>query len=136
MQEQLVSFETSVLAKSKGFVKTGNWMGFVDKFYHPRTGTLLSMGRTGRPPFNTLIYAPTQSLMQRWLREVHEIHINIQMLYQCNIEPAEFEGWIIYIAGESFETNYEINKDLISKVFKSYEEALEYGLFEMLKLIK
>ena len=74
--------------------------------------------------------------LQRWLREVHKIHINIQMLYQCNIEPAEFEGWIIYIAGESFETNYEINKDLISKVFKSYEEALEYGLFEMLKLIK
>jgi len=112
-----------------------------DKEFQPRTFSTMwtfrgLIGEGKKVAINKTCESNLLNEIQKWLREVHKIHINTQMLYQCNVEPAEFEGWIIYIVGESFETNYEINKDLISRVFKSYEEALEYGLLEMLKLIK
>ena len=74
--------------------------------------------------------------LQQWLREVYNIHINITKVYECSKSPAKFDGWNIYIAGKDFETSFEINNSLISKYFNTYEEALESGLLEALKLIK
>lgn len=79
---------------------------------------------------------PTQSLLQKHLRETYDIHINITKVYDCSKSPAIFEGWCIHIAGKTFETNYTINDMLISKSFESYEDALEVGLQESVLLIK
>lgn len=125
MEDQLVTFETAKLAKEVGFdipqdrcyVNEGTPGVIYHRLYLRKGDTLLA-------------YLPTQSLLQKWLREVHTIHINISKVYKCNETPAKFDGWNIYIAGKNFETNYEINNTLISKHFKTYEEALESGLQE------
>ncbi len=69
--------------------------------------------------------APTQSLLQKWLREVHLISIkvddftyNSKIRYDVNVVPLGSQ------------------EDTPSEVLKSYEEALEKGLQEALKLIK
>jgi hypothetical protein len=129
MTDQLISFETAILAKEKGFnISCSTY------FRENKSTTTNSCMRLGMEGIK--YYAkPTQSLLQKWLREVHNIHINITKLYECSKEPAIFEGWSIYIAGRTFETNYPINKDLLTKVFKTYKEALEKGLIEALKLL-
>lgn len=64
----------------------------------------------------------TQSLLQRWLREKHNIHIGTV----CNnLQDLLFSSEIIYI-GDCLVTN----------THKTYEKALEEGLYEALKLIK
>ena len=68
--------------------------------------------------------------IQKWLREVHGIHINITKVYECSKTPAKFDGWNIYIAGKDFETEFKINSALISEYFDTYEEALEAGIWE------
>ena len=130
MKDEIIKFETAKLAKENGYLKINGWMGFVDKFYHPRTKTLLSMGRTGKTPFNDLIYAPTQSLLQRWLREKHDIFVTVSIPY------SEFGKY----SSEVWENNLEDGVKILAidgmTVFTSYEESLEEGLLEALKLIK
>ena len=58
--DELVSFETAKLAKEKGFdVPTD--------FCYEKSGNLVRVGS---------ISAPTQSLLQRWLREEERIEVN------------------------------------------------------------
>lgn len=124
MKENIVSFQVAKLAKEKGFTLQTNPFGYVTKFYRPSTGTLLSYGRTGRSKLNTLIYAPTQSLLQKWLREVHNLHITIDYnksgKFNCRL-------------CDEVENNLSIK--LFGEYFNSYEEALEVGLYQALKLV-
>lgn len=65
--------------------------------------------------------APTQSLLQKWLRDVHNIYVRVDSV---SINSHYF--WIrIFPHYISFGKNV-----------KTYEDALEVGLFEALKLIK
>ena len=70
----------------------------------------------------TIYEAPTQSLLQKWLREEHNIHITITSISQ--------ESWQYHITkpGQRLGDNYEED-------FYTYEEALESGLHQALKLI-
>lgn len=123
MQEQIISFKTAELAREKGFRNSGKMMGYVTKFYRPSTQTLLSYGRTGRSKISDLIYAPTQDLLQKWLREVHNIHITIFSKSQ--------ESWMYRITkkGQSLE------EGLYGEDFYLYDEAREEALFQSLKLL-
>lgn len=105
--------------------------------------------------------APTQSLLQRWLRETHNIHINIRYeeYVQQNIgykffhydisngvftdvtENQELFGDLLEECSEEIPGNH-LNDEEFSKLifdrnfaFKTYEDALEHGLQEALKLI-
>lgn len=81
--------------------------------------------------YQDTISLPTQSLLQKWLRETHNIHITIES-YHClgNDKPfglgidAMFDGVWDYVAYPG-DTNFD-----------TYEDALEIGLIEGLKLIK
>jgi hypothetical protein len=111
MEDKLISLETAKLAKEKGF--NGNY-GY----------------------FNEVWMAPTQSLLQRWLREVHNIHIVMNTIYDYSKTPEEFDGWSIYIGLNSRkDIKSDINDKLISIYFNTYEEALEKGLLEVLNLL-
>lgn len=86
------------------------------------------------PARNIMFQAPTQSLLQKWLRETHNIHCSSW----CN---ASGWAWEIkktngtHISIMNIDGNVEgTNPD--SGVFDTYEESLENGLFEALKLIK
>ena len=72
--------------------------------------------------------APTQSLLQKWLKDVHDIQ-----LYVVPVGHSDFSIKYYYyqILGKDCSTGkHKINR------FITYEEALEAGLIEALKLIK
>ena len=108
MKEQLISFETAKLAKEKGY-KLDIWLNYIDP----------------------IINFPTQSLLQKWIKDVNKIHI----------EPI-FQGWADL--HHSYHCKVHFIKDGIWEYFLAtkgkdnliYEEALEIGLQEALKLIK
>jgi hypothetical protein len=66
----------------------------------------------------------TQSLLQRWLRETHGLHIHLYFIDNVLGYQATITDIISNI--ELFE----------SKCFVPYEQALEEGLYKALELIK
>lgn len=146
MEETLISLEAGKLAKEKGF----DWK--VESYYHKSNGketpyTRKSIGyRTDEivctnwndgqgsyptSPNEVNCSAPTQSLLQKWLRDVHNLHIRIQpMLRFDQIYPSKYTSHI-EVPFDPFKhkpNNYQIGD--------TYEEALEKALIEALKLIK
>ena len=110
MKEQLIGFETAKLAKEKGFKRLCD-------FSYDEDGMI-----TGNCEQVYNFVAPTQSLLQKWLREKHKIHIELQ----CDSNYYKYFILIYY------KTNcvFSLDDSLI------YEEALEIGLQEALKLIE
>ena len=156
MKEQLITFETAKLAKDKGFKISCEYAYYYRKehfiedvrnhgddikveYIPPRLCKTKSIneekfyGRSNHEIF--VCEAPTQSLLQKWLREEHDIYINLQRMFECNVDPAKFEGFIIHIGCKTFEMEYSINKELKNLYFNTYEQALEEGLKEGLNLI-
>jgi len=118
MIEQLISFETAKLAKEKGVSIYGYlqdvWLG--NKYKGKKEIMVFGLGNSS--------VLPTQSLLQKWLREVHNIDIDLQK---------HSSGYIAVL-----RVHYTIsgNKIIKTSLFNTYEEALEKGLVEGLKLIK
>ena len=149
MEDTRVTFETAKLAKEKGFnervhyfykVKSENDIelygctrkqlvglkGYV-RIYHK-----VRDYHTNKEKLNAKLYrcsAPTQSVLQKWLREVHNIHFEIKPIFDVkdNLKPYHISV-IKNPSGKDFE--YEIVGSL-----DTYEEALEIGLQKALKLI-
>lgn len=76
---------------------------------------------------------PTQSVAQKWLREIRGVYVYVEpvigkrwKLSFCDFNvPTEESDWM----------ENEINKGNGYKVYVTYEDALEAGLQEALKLI-
>ena len=132
MQEELISFETAKLAKKKGF-ELNKYLSIDDE--NPRNLNSNFNPRNYQPWYFDL----TQSLLQKWLREVHGIYVNSDhdlnpkgdgILYHTNWgyinAPTAGPRNTWYRTGGGYSENEE---------FKTYEEALEVGLQEALKLI-
>lgn len=129
MEEELISFETANLAKEKGFDTT---FGFA--FYFDEEKWVPSLYIYTKEEKHLYIARPSQSLLQRWLREVHNIHIYIEPFWanekvskNIKITPESYCPWVIY--------DY-IEEDDAPEFYETYEQALEAGLQEALKLIK
>lgn len=118
MEEQVISFETAKLAKEKGFnIKTlfaYNLLGVTNNSFK------IYRGKDFDEFSNTFCFTPTQSLLQKWLREEHNLHIELQY-------------------GKINKYYYLVFKNDVcefsSCISLNYEEALEIGLLEALKLI-
>ena len=86
MEEQLISFETAKLAKEKGF----DWICRV--FYEDWDNNELHepispSDFNNEHVWEKTISAPTQSLLQKWLREVHDIKMCVS--YTC-VDDSEY----------------------------------------------
>ena len=120
MKEQLISFETAKLAKEKGFDIE------VNQYFKEAFPENL-MNHNVNCNFNKYIElccsAPTQSLLQKWLREIfgYEVLLDIDLNLDYFVCIKHRDKGLLF---ESKNT------------FKTYEEALEKGLQESLKLIK
>lgn len=101
MEDVLINFKTAKLAEEKGF----------DFDYIVNNELTI----------HSLI---TQSLLQKWLREVHNI---VVLIHQYSDTKRYF-----YLTNEEY--NFECDWNKLS--YETYEEALEIGLRENLKLIK
>lgn len=128
MTEEFVTLETAKLLKEKGFKED------VFTFYEVdcvEGDMILSETYDESENFNEkndCLSAPTQSLAQKWLRETKNIHICI---YNC-------------ACGYGYEISKVNGTHITSSVYEGpndggkwdiYEEALEAGLQEALKLI-
>lgn len=124
MEDTRVTFETAKLAKEKGFKipTTVMYKGNEKSYGHNNEWGIDEKRLDGKFPYtNQQWYSiPTQSFLQKWLREEHNIHL---IAYKnINIDGYDW----CYITTDGI-TN--INS------YKTYEEALEVGLQEALKLI-
>ena len=144
MQEQRVSYNTAVLAKEKGFdIVVSEWYDetgvlitetsdeHVECMYD--NGDILCFRNGDIPNIST---APTQTLLQKWLREVHDIHIDIT--YSGDKDPDFDYNWeILYFKGtDKHKYNNAIRKTSNKMLGNNcYEEALEEGLYQALLLI-
>lgn len=138
MTDQLISFETAKLAKEKGFdipvlYAFDDDNGEILSSYSSSVFSPLNYNSSGHKHSR-----PTQSLLQRWLREQHKLYVHMfsivtregVILWACDVydhtktDPEDED----YVA-------YEWQRELA--MFKTdYESALEQGLQEALKLIK
>lgn len=107
MKDHLITFATSKLALQKGF--------------NLPPELLISNSNVYSNHFDI----PTQSLLQKWLRENHKIYINIITSFSNN--------QIIY-TNEIYDALFCSLKT--SNHFNSYEKALEESLYEALLLLK
>ena len=119
LKEKLISFETAKLAKEKGFHISSRGEGMGKRVFI--NGELVNTIFSSKDH----IHAPTQSLLQKWLREVHNVSIKIDDYYTNS--RVRFDYNICELGSQ---------EDNPVGVFETYEEALEIGLYQALKLIK
>ena len=138
MEETLVIYEIAKLLKEKGFDEYC-FKGYITKTQNLTSLRQIDFDKCSEVEEKELFYefffknsevindysitAPTQSLAQKWLREVHNIHIELQfdtISYGYRIfNPFKSEDYFT-------DWKYETWK---------YEECLEASLQEALKLI-
>jgi len=125
MQEKLISPKTAKRVKEKGFDEPckfvidnwGNIECWEDDFDELHKNSFK----------NASVYysAPTQSLLQKWLREVNNINIVIQY-WTGNPKPHK----------PVLHYKTTVNENFFGEHYITYEDALEAGLFEALNLIE
>ena len=130
MEDTRVTFETAKLAKEKGFYQEPNrrkvpYYNYKGEFNGDVTDFLRKYLREEDTSEVESVSAPTQSLLAKWLREEYNIIVLV-----------DYEGIDGYYY--KFYSYKEGNKnyDASDKNYNTYEEALEAGLQEALKLIK
>lgn len=168
MKEEPITLPTAKLAKDKAF----DWP--VEDFYPTRgnfptnsegyqTERIVSSNwNDGQGNYPTradevICSAPSQSLLQKWIREKY--NIDIVVIPESNVIQEKYYWYMIFMGGKEVydwqkrfgdiltkaEQDIEgdhLNDELFNKflyednfAFKTYEEALEFALQEVLKLI-
>ena len=131
MEDTRVTFETAKIAKEKRFPQEPNrrkvpYYNYKGEFNGDVTDFLRKYLREEDTSDVESVSAPTQSLLAKWLRERYNIHVTSQI------------GNLDFINTYHHDIRYIDKNKFICKVkgnFKTYEEALEIGLQEALKLI-
>ena len=130
IEEQFVSFDTAKMLKEAGFDvpctsqysegKSIWYVGYPDNFNQDDFG----------------YSRPTQALAARWLREAHGIHVssNIFMDSANDADGNIVDEWTFW-SFDLFDNSGRIIEESDDR-YDSYEEALEAGLKEAVKLIK
>ena len=142
MEDEIVSFETAMLLKEKGFNEPcSHYYENNDLYklaYYHGEGT--GFVRNNSPIDGRFLCekmqctAPTQSLAQKWLRETRNITFNAN--------PHSNDGKIIYVVtikviSSNKYIDFNVMMDTSNKaiMFDNYEEAIESGLKYCLKSI-
>ena len=137
MKEELVSHNTAVLAEEKGFDWDCTYTYDYDKALEDAfsyTGEALFTKEdieNAKENGYTAILAPTQSLLQKWLREKHNLFVTVQWV-DGRLDYSK-QLWSYSIHGLHYEI---LDCDDHSNTGNTYEEALEQSLLEALKLLK
>ena len=148
MKEQLVTFDTAKFAKEKGFdikVETFYMGDSEDNFLH-------NAGKKDNWNNHKCIFneselsgdysAPTQSLLQKWFREVHNLSVEVEYDPSYEIEEGKDEWADCIFSVSIVDISYTREWKGTTPNFQrrdgnqfTYEGALEKGLVEALKLI-
>ena len=132
MKDTRVTFETAKLAKEKGFFQETNrleipYYNYKGEFKGDVSDWRIRKYIRGENTSDIeFVSAPTQSLLAKWLRERYNIHVTSQI------------GNLDFINTYHYDIRYIDKNKFICKVkgnFKTYEEALEAGLYQALLLL-
>jgi hypothetical protein len=137
MEEDLITLNTANLAKEKGFPYYGG------KSYYEGVvefNNLLAKLPSGKLNSEVCFPSPTQSLLQKWLREIHNIDVDV--VRDSEVHYQDETRWIVKVSNWN---DIQVKEFSIAHLkfpnhshhtdFKSYEEALEKGLIEGLNFI-
>lgn len=137
MKEELIKYDTAVLAKEKGF-DPRSWEYWSNK--ELRSGVLDNgpINWNSDSDYSGLgVYAaPPQSVLQRWLRDIHGWHILV-----IPVVTMGYTFKILKVWKKDFDPNKELEIEtppysgVDAYDYRDYEEALEAGLLESLKLV-
>lgn len=127
MTEELVTLKTAKILKEKGFNE------FCKDIINDNGKLMEIVYRTNNDLPKSFYSCPTQSIAQKWLREIRGVYVYVEpvigkrwKLSFCDFNvPTEESDWM----------ENEINKGNGYKVYVTYEEALEAGIQEALMLI-
>ena len=142
MEDDIVSFETAMLLKEKGFNEPCSYF-YEDNELHELNyyqGNGTGFVRNSSPINDRLsceemqCTAPTQSLAQKWLRETRNVTFNAN--------PHSNDGKIIYVvtikvisSNKYIDFNVMMDTSNKATMFDTYEDAIESGLRHCLKSI-
>ena len=137
IEESYVSFDTARMLKEAGFdvpcrgVYVTDRIGYYEFRENDNKKTADDLWWNTRDGFQYEYLAPTQALAARWLREVHRIVVDVTFI------PPLFDGvnWQYFI-GNMDDMVWEGDFEPSERKYATYEEALEAGLQEAIKLIK
>ena len=142
MEDEIVSLETAMLLKEKGFNEPCSYYYEDDElyklaYYHgDGTGFVCNNSHISDRFLceEMQCTAPTQSLAQKWLREVHHITFNAN--------PHSDNDEIIYVVTikvisikKHIDFNVMMTTSNKATMFDTYEDAIEAGLKYCLKSI-
>ena len=113
IKEDYVSFEIAKLLKEKGFDEAT-----IGTYYKDGTFNYLCLN-TWNSKFITPISAPTLQMAMKWLREVHNIHIDT-----CSIWDVTHWIYQVFIITPRTAHNSYVDKIL----YTSYEQAIEAAI--------
>lgn len=119
IQEAYVSYETAKLLKEKGFNEPCRWAydpnssSFAKNFSEPKNSELSEYEYS----------KPTQAMAMRWLREVHNINIDIVSIW--NLKRWEYQ---IFVITPSTAAHPYVDNTLYMGYEEAIDAALEYTL--------
>jgi len=138
MEDKLIDYELAVLAKRKGFDIP------VHAYYQYHSGTIYERITDHFVMYSILpdnakddiecFLRPTQSLLQKWLRDKHKIDVEVHVYTRPH--------YCVDIINQYSGVEYVNNPNLIvlfeehPRAFITYEEALEEGLKQAIAKIK
>ena len=118
IHEEICTYEVAKLAKERGFDVPTHYA--YNENCQKAMYMELCLNRNTKD--SRSISAPTQSLLQRWLREEKGIHISVEYEWVEGIDDWTFWAYIKKI------NNAKVVNDAIKSGFNTYELALEDAL--------
>jgi hypothetical protein len=135
--------QTAILAKIKGFDEFCDWVWNPDTqeserlmYYEgsPYEEPGFTKNSDIEEGYSFTHVVPTQSELQTWLRNVHGIHISIEVSYDDLKQFKGYENLVYRNSDEKWASLMEYIKDDYS-LFTTYEDALEDGLVKALMML-
>lgn len=120
--EDFVSYETAKLLKEKGF--DGECIGYywdMDKTFDIHYELLSYSDGNLR---NELVLVPTLQMAMKWLREVHNVFIDISSRFSKNADKDICFSYSCKKLIDTYKSSYEIGDG----EWLNYEEACEAGI--------
>lgn len=128
MEEQLIEFETAKLAFEKGFDIQTNML-FVNYYTGNPEPPIMKWKNVSIDWFReqvnfmcTKYYRPTQSLLQKWIREEFGLYgyIDYSTMEAVIINYKNYEGKeLVRIANHHFVVDWKTDEDLVEELLKA-----------------
>lgn len=145
IKEQYVSVETAKLAKEKGYNELccTIYKDGLLKIHKSHNGNNYSNLISNKGLSGKCFSAPTKLLLARWLREKYNVHVIPKPIYDsdrleqygCDIHCPDKNGLVFTIISHVFPVYKQTPNHNMTKELGTYEESMEAGLQEALKII-